>query len=441
MSAAAIADPGVGSDLSMEADLGATLESAAESVMGSPEPAASVEPVQAEAEQAPPGEAGNGPSQPTAPPVETPGGEGPNSAAAPYQLTKDGAAYIVPKTELPQFQGAKQYADATQEFFPTAGDAKLGYLEASDFRALRSDFLSGDPNNIDAMLGYFSGKDHADPALAGQFRESFVRMAERIPETLKSINPDAHAKLGDSFINSRIESAYTRAAETGNPDDLLAAQRMDWGHTGRYKTELPKVDPQAAARSAEAARLKGIEDRETGIYNRDWKSFNTSTLEGPKWAAFNAEIEKTLAPVKDSYDPIVFKALTKQISDDLIGKLQGDYEWARNHKNELGMLQRDYQNLWKAQKPADGLKPRIETYTKDFMGRVRRYLPSIAAPILSKAPAKTQAGAQQQQKPKPQAANPQQPVARAADGKYLKQQPKFYDPIDDPEFQAAFNVN
>lgn len=438
MSAAAIAAPPDTSSMTMEQELGATLQEAAESVLGAPDAAA--EPPQIASEQAPPGEGGNGPSLPTSPPVETPPGEGPSS----YKLTPDGSAYLVPKAELPTITGLRTYAETVQNRFPTTNDAELGYLESSDFRAMRSDFLNPDgknpqgENNLDGMLSYWAGKAHSDPAVAAQFRDSFVKMAERIPETLKSINPEAHAKLGDSIVSARIESAYARAAETGDPEDLLAAQRMDWGQTGRYKTELPKHDPQKAEMDRIAQERLQVDQRTAQLLNRDWTSFNKGSLEGPKWQQFNAEIDKTLAPVKGKYDPEVFDALRERISKQMLTKIQEDFEWARNHGNDLTMLKSNYEQLWKAQKPADGLKPRIQTYTNDFMARVRRHLPSIAAPLLNKATASAVAAPQ----PKPPAGSPQQPAPRAANGQF--QQPQkartFYNVHEDPEFTSAFNV-
>lgn len=412
----------------MEAELGSALTGAAESVLGGegdggkPE-----EPAQPAAEPAPPAE--------SAPPA-TPPAAAPPAEAGQYKLAPDGSSYLVPKAELPALTGMKQYAEKVQERFPTTNDAELGYLESSDFRAIRSDFLSGDDANLDAVLGYWAGRDSKDPQEQAQFRESFARMAARMPETLKNVNPDAYQKLGDSFVNSRIESAYARATETGDPEDLLAAQRLDWGHTGRYKTELPKHDPQAAAAAKIAADSKALEQRTAATLNRDWASFNKTSLEGPKWQAFNAEIDKALAPVKDSYDATVFNALRDHIGKALTAKMQEDYEWARNHGNDLNSLQAAYKQRWNQQKNADDLKPSIQTYTNDFMARVRRHLPSIAAPILSKAPAK-QAGANPKAAPP---ANPQPPVERAANGQFQPQKGKFYDLNSDPDFTAAFKV-
>jgi hypothetical protein len=431
MSAAAIAAPpdAGAADTSFEADLASAVSGAVESVPLE-QPAA---PAKAEGEQ-PPGEAPTQPPPSPEPESPPPPGEAPSGIA--YPLTEDGKAYLVPKTEMGTLTGLKQYADTVQNRFPTANDAEAAYLASSDFRAIQADFLSGD---VEHVLNFFAGKDHTDPNASAQYRQSFMRMAEKMPEVLKGVDTQAYSRLQDGFIQARIEAGYQHAAETGTAEDLLAAQRLDWDITGQYKTELPKHDPAKVEQDRMAQRAKEVEQRETALMDRDWKSFNQNSLEGPKWQQFHAEIDKVLAPIKAKYDPIVFDSVKERIAKATIDKLQSDFEWARTHENERKSLQAGYQQLWKEQKPSDGLKPRIQAYTTDFMARVRRQLPAIAAPLLSKATASQNAVAQPQPKP----ASPQTPVPRAPNGQFQSPKPQEgrYDIFSDPEFTSAFKVS
>lgn len=434
MSAAAIAaPPDAGAvDTSFEADLASAVGDAVASVP--------LEPAQAEAPPA--GEAATPPPPSPAPQTAPPASEAPvtepsvpDATGISYPVSPDGKAYMVPKAEMGTLNGVKQYAEAVQNRFPTANDAEAAYLASSDFRAIQSDFLGGDVQHV---LNFFAGKDHSDPMAAAQYRQSFAAMAQKMPEVLKGVDEQAYSKMGDGFVQQRIDAAYQIAAETGNNDDLLAAQRLDWGVTGQYKTELPKHDPVKVEQERIAARAKEVEQRETGLMDRDWTSFNQNSLEGPKWQQFHSEIEKALAPVKDKYDPIVFDSVKDKIASSVINKLKGDYEWARTHENERKALESNYRQLWKEQKPSEGLKPRIQAYTNDFMARVRRQLPAIAAPLLSKATASQNAVAQP---PKP-AAPPATPVQRAANGQFVpKPQEGRYDIFSDPDFTSAFKVS
>src|SRR6185312_2030418 len=234
-----------------------------------------------------------------------PEGEGtpaPVAADGPYSLSADGKSYVVPKQEFDTaISGALKYAEAVQAKFPTPGEAELAYNQASDFRSMQSDYLNGDDASLDAMLKFWAGQEGVHDAYKGQFQSSFGKLVTRMPEILKSVNPQAHQAMADGIVNSRIEAAYTKAAESGDPNDLLAAQHLDWGATGKYKTELPKVDPQKAEADRLAQERQQLDQRTAGLLERDWNNFNQTQLNGEKWKQFDAEIAKTLEPVKGKY--------------------------------------------------------------------------------------------------------------------------------------------
>lgn len=413
-------------DTSADMDLGETLGAAYDSAIENQEtPAAPVAPAAPQETPAAPV---------TDAPAETQAVTNPDS---PYQLAPDGNSYLVPKDQLPILNSFKQYAEKTQEWFPSIQDAEVAYKQSSDFGALMQDFTSGGPAETGNVLKFLSGEFASDPQIRQQSQQAFARLAEQMPSVLKNINPEAHSKLAATFFQAEVEGAYARAAQTGDPKDLLAAQRLDWGKTGRYKTELPKIDPAKAAADQLAQQQAQFEQRQTQALTRDWNSFNKTEVDGPKWQQFGAELDRVLAPVKGKFTPAIYEAVKENISKQVNDKLQNDFEWARTHGNQRKAIESGYRDAWKTQQPADRLKPSIQAYNNDFMTRVRRYLPAVAAGLINEA---TNTAVQ----PKPQAAPPNQPAARAANGQFQQTQKpeagKRYSFSEDPEWDAAFRV-
>lgn len=407
----------------------------------------------------------------------TPPGEGPTSD---FQLNEDGSAYLVPKDQLPVLNGFKTYASEVQGIFPTANDAKVAHGESSDLRAMHADFLQGEVRDIDAFLKHFAGEDYkADPNTQMQFQQAFTRMADRLPDVLKTVNPEAHSKftsniiknalkdsaspahaeLTSSVVQSQIASAYDEAAQaleyaqqSGMQGDqqyadlmLKKAQYLDWGSTGQYKQELPKHDPAEKARveqeAVKAANEKAQQDlveREAGLLKRDFKNYNDTAVDGPKWQSYWGEIDKALAPVKANYDPIVFDAVKAQINKTVLETLQKDYDWARNHQNERTAIEKTYEQLWKGQQSSGSLNPRVQAYQTDFMARVRRALPSIAAPLLNKATANAVANANKSAAPRAPQSPQTKPRTNAAPAQAQQNQPRIYSLEEDPEWEATF---
>jgi hypothetical protein len=331
----------------------------------------------------------------------------------PFPLSEDGSSYIIPKTEFSTFNGAREYAQKVQQRFPTAADAETAHYQAADFRAIRADFMSAEPHRVDAVVDFFAGKDEKlPPHERDQFREAFAQMIPKGAEVLKSVNPQAYEQLATTLAQSSIEQAYSEAAEwaahaaqTQSPHDIgyaeLALQRaqfLEWGVTGKvrgnydpqkgYVYEFPKNGSSAQSPEEQyRAQQEALAARENQIFERDFKSWDRGELDGPKWRAFDAEITKTLAPIKDKYDPEMFEAAVARIRDSVLKKLSEDYEFSRDHNNDRSALVRAYQTAWKNQQSASGLKPRLTAYQNNFLSRVRRELPSIAASWLGKATA------------------------------------------------------
>lgn len=363
-------------------------------------------------------------------------GDGATAATDPetgYALSEDGNSYIIPKADFGTLGGYKDYATKVQAMFPTANDAEIARFQASDYRGIRGDFLNGDENSIGNVLSYFAGQHQGlSPEEKQQFQASFSAMIPRGVDMLKTVNPEAYANVSNGISQSIISDAYAKAAETGSQDDLRIAQSIDWYHTGQYKTELPKEDPvqiaALASQKAFEAQQADLQKRETAAYDRDFTSFNTTQMDGPKWSALTTEIERTLAPVKDKYEPAMFKAVQRQVSEDIQANLKADYEWSRDHNIDRNTIVKAYQNAWKNNQSAQFLKPKLQAYQNDFMARVRRDLPSIAASYLGKATASAVAKAAPRTASAPP---PSQAATRASNGQFQKPPaPEPFDVVD-----------
>ncbi len=445
---------------SMDGELGSILNDAYESVTAEPE--APAEPVEAASEPAPGGEAPTSPETTETPVPATPGGE----AGSEYKLTEDGASYLVPKTELPVLNGFKQYASEVQTIFPTVTDAKTAYQDSSDLRAMLNDYAFGtepDANGItgiDAFVKHLAGFEHAkDPAAQAQYQQAFARMAERVPNILKDINPEAYSGLVNNFVGNQIESAYDRAREfqeeataSGFPGDqryadvmLQRAQQMEWGATGKvrgeydqangvYKYDFQKKAEQPANTNL-SAQEQALAKREEALLDRDFKAFDKAEVDGPMWNEYYAEIDKVLAPIKDKFPETTYADMKAGINAQLVKAMESDGEWLRMNRIERNAIVASYKQLWKNNQSTAALKPRIAAYRSDLLNKARQLLPSIAKsrinPATASAVAQSQKGRSASPQPKP--TTQQTPAAPANNGKRVP-----YNIHDDPEFNGLF---
>lgn len=435
----------------LHSELGNVLAPAVEEVIGGDEASLDSTPSAPVSDSAtPPGEAPTQPDSAGTPAPTTPPGEGPSGE---FKLTEDGSSYLVPKDQFPSFSAYKQYASEVQNWFPTTKDAQAGFRDMSDLRAMYNDYLSPDVNNLVEFLGHFAGEHVDDPNAKAQYQRAFERMAQNIPEKLRALGEQAYEKFETSIVSPRIERAYTAAADAKEYADnsgmsgdqeyaalmLKQAQHLDWGLTGTYKAELPKIDKAKIEADRLAADRTAFEERQTAARDRDYKSFNQIQMDGPKWTQYWSEIDKTLAPIKDKYSPVMFEAAKDKISKEMIKGLSNDSDWARMHDNEREAIELNYRDLWNQHQPSTSLSPRVTAYQADFMNRVRRLLPSVAKSILEEATkttntvktANTQRAQATPPRPRSQApAQTQQPAAA--------QQPQFYSLDDDPAWQQMF---
>jgi hypothetical protein len=357
------------------------------------------------------------------------GDQPPAEGESEYQLAEDGQHYLVPKDQLGVFQTNKEYLAKVQEAFPTIADAEAARGLASNWNQMRQDFLYNGDQGLEKMLAYLSGKnvDPSYPEVRQQFEQGFIRMASKVPEMLESMAPEAHREVLGKLIGPYIEGAYQHAAETGDPAALKAAQNVDWYFTGQYKAEAPKFDPNAARLQEQQAREQELSAREAEIRTHEWNTVNQANIEGAKARDFNAELDRALSTFKDRYDSDRFAFIRKEIAAGLVQKLGEDRIWATDHSNQFVMLKKSFETGWKPGKQVN--LQAANAWKNDFMGRVRRYLPSIVEKVLKGAPPK--AAAPRTTKTPPTPARPNAP-ARAQNGQYTREQ-------RDAEFEAGVN--
>src|SRR5579864_1613398 len=196
------------------------------------------------------------PPDPNAPPAEgadLASGARPNAAAPPdpnaaapdlpegAQL--DGKHIRVDVSRFNNIYKDYKFAQELRSIVPDLKTAQQMYGRVTDFRAMHSDFTSG---NVDAFLDYWSNESpEGFAAMAG-------RALERAPEAVR-------AEINQRAVGSYFDAMYAKAAETGDPQDLYKARQAEYWATGDWRKDTaPKVDPLAA-------REKAISDRENAF--------------------------------------------------------------------------------------------------------------------------------------------------------------------------------
>lgn len=321
---------------------------------------------------------------------------GATDAASPYPLSPDGKSYMVPKQALPAFQTAQKFHQEVGKYFSTPQDAQTAYQQAADLRIMSNDWLSGDPGTLQHVLSHWAGADHSNqPAVQQRYQQSFVRMAQMIPDMLQKISPQAHSAFigqparfdgagnqispAQGMLVNAVNAAYEHASKTGNAEDFKRAQELDYGVTGNYKTELPQYNPQAQQLTEQQRQMQDFNQRQTAALTRDTGSFNQAHVEGDKFKQLGDMIDSTLKSVKGTYPEKTYNAVKSAIHKDIVDQLQGRPEWWLEHKQNFDGIIRDFKTLWnQGQNPAQVLAPRIQAYKNNFVSEARRILPSVA---------------------------------------------------------------
>lgn len=381
--------PGGGGSVSggMEAELGSLLSSGFDNASGGEG-----------ATDTPPGESGSEPTQPTETVEELPAGEAPSGldtqgrpqeqtpntqpeAAEPlpgWKVSADGKSYTVPATDLPRVQSAIQFSDAVGQFFSTPQQAQGAYQDASATRQMFNDWMYGTDNAVKSVLQHWAGATQQDPGTRMAFQRSFSRMLQMAPDYLKNSAPDAYSLLVSSFGTRLVQNLYEKAARSGNPDDLMDAQSVEWGLTGKYQDKPPQLDPQAAKQAEFDQRVADFNARQEAGMRRDVNAFNQNTVEGAKLGQLDGMIAKQLESIKSRFPEVAFNDLVAGIHREVMDTLMKQGEWWTEHKQAFDKLINDYRLTWQNGSPGQGLQPHVQAYIQDFLARAQRLLPSIA---------------------------------------------------------------
>ena len=250
--------------------------------------------------------------------------------------------------------------------------------QASELRMMTNDWLYGSDDAIQGILSHFSGANNTDPTTRAQAQRSFERMVSMAPSVLQRMNPQAYQGFLQSQAKAIGESLYAKAAQTGDPQDFMAAQSFEWGLTGQYKTELPKQDPQQQMRSQFEQREQAFNQRQEAALRRDVTNFSGSALEGAKFNQLGAKIDQILAPVKNRYSETAYEDMKAGIQRDVMNQLMKS-DWFTEHKQHYDQLVSDFRTTWNQGVPGKGLQPRVQAYVADFLKQASRGLQSIAA--------------------------------------------------------------
>lgn len=300
------------------------------------------------------------------------------SPGEPYPLDPTGKSYLVPKNELPQLQSARQFHQEVSKYFSNPEEAQTAYLQASDLRTMQNDWNYGSPETIEAVISHWAGKNQQNPQVRQRFENSFVKMSSKVPEMLKSINPEAYKGLVDSMVTQAISLEYEKAAKTGNPEDFKRAQELDWGKTGTYKKELQKPDPQAEQRTRDEQKREDFDKRQNVALKRDVDAYNNEHVEGAKFNQLNSMIDKILGPVKDRYGDVAYTDLKEGIKRELFTSLKSQSEFWREHEQTWAQLMEDYRTTWRNGQSPSSLDPRVKSFVSSFISQAKRALPAIA---------------------------------------------------------------
>lgn len=361
---------------------------------------------------------GEQPTEEEAQPDEAEGQKPAEGAEGDYPLSEDGKSYVVPKEDWTGIKAQREYAAKVQEWFPTPQHAEVARKDSVGSGRMWNDIQSGTPQSHEALLHFLNGMDVDSryPDLKAQVQANFLNLVDRMPGYLEKSNPEAHARFVDKLIKNEIKYAYDMAAKSGNKDDFLSAQRLDYGWNGQYLTELPKAPAQP---DAVDARLQELNSREAAMLGREWTEFDKANLEPKKWGDFYLEVDRVLSPFKDKYSQTTFNYIRQGIVNDVRNKLLEDKLWADEHSNTLLGLKQEFERRWRAGQSTADLMPSIQAFRNDFMLRAKRFLPSIAKQAVESTPPNKPGGAK---KAVAAVAPGGQPV-RAQNGQFQKPAP------------------
>ena len=330
------------------------------------------------------------------------------------QFTDDAGRkyYNVKPDRMRGFVNAKNFVKSIEEFAPTVEDAKAHYEGASDFRAMQSMFDSAEPESLTQFMDYWQ---KGSP-------EAFGSMAQRLPAYLASQasnNPMAAQALGQieaQVHRVTINRVYDRARETGDRDDFLSAQALDYAINGRYIETMEKIpsrqrqfDPQSEMRQRE----QQIDQRETQFANQRWQEFDRNYISGARDTVLTSAVDAAFRGAEQAFPAGILKAAKREAIAQINESIEKNFEFNRNQKVETSDIQRDLVRAIRSGQTTN-LEPRAARLVEEFKARVTRILPGIVKPLIGDA---TKGVVQQSQATHNRLATGAQKTAPGAGGK------------------------
>ena len=252
--------------------------------------------------------------------------------------------------------------------------------------------------------------------------EAFGSMAQRLPAYLASQasnNPMAAQALGQieaQVHRVTINRAYDKARETGDRDDFLSAQALDYAINGRYIETMEKIpsrqrqfDPQSEMRQRE----QQIDQRETQFANQRWQEFDRNYISGARDTVLTSAVDAAFRGAEQAFPAGILKAAKREAIAQINESIEKNFEFNRNQKVETSDIQRDLVRAIRSGQTTN-LEPRAARLVEEFKARVTRILPGIVKPLIGDA---TKGVVQQSQATHNRLATGAQKTAPGAGGK------------------------
>jgi hypothetical protein len=355
-----------------------------DSLLDSPSESSTPEPKQAAPE--PPAVKAEPVAEPVAEEVEQEAAPEPNYEDEVDQeevIDQEGRKYYnVKPQKMAKFVAANKAWTQISEFAPTVEDARAHYESSSDFRALQSDFASGEPEGVQNFMGYWSkGAPEAFQTMATQMLPYLAKLAGSgdpgFQKVISAIESQVH--------RATITSAYDKARQTGDPKDLYAAQAIDFAINGKFVESVDKI-PVRQTRQIDHTqqREQQLNQRETEFANRHWQEFDSTAISGAKESALTSSVEAAFRPFESVFagSPRLLAAAKRDAIAEVQKEIAGKhFEWKRNQELETNDIKRDLIRSVKAGQKTD-LGPRAAALVQDYRNKVSNTLPRIVKELI-----------------------------------------------------------
>lgn len=354
-------------------------------------------------------------------------------------VVTDGKGFRVSKERMEDLQGWRKLGEEVMSIAPSIHHLRQMRDASSDFRALGIDFQNGaaDDKSMDRFLDFWQGTGSEDPTERAKLQAAFVRMADRIPDRLKQVdprayvalqqkmldtkalreqNPDGYKTVQADVLRSALDVKYLEAVQKG---DQKMFEKLQWaeyllndGNFYKDMLSVPRPDPLMTERQKLDARSQEIEKR-TQTFEQQQQDARVKTWERQKDLIGNAEkvkldelITEALKPAVGRYNDEAIQQFKVAIAANVEQQLRNDYTWYRDHEMDLDQLGRDTLERLKNNQKLSDLKPRADEYVNEYARVARAFVQRTAAQVVS---AKTSSLVKQSQEKHQRLASSQKP--------------------------------